>query len=194
MYWLGVQRKSSTWSNHWRISLEVLMLADVQLDLLRRAGIKGIILDLDNTIISEDDRYLSPYAEDWIAEAKMAEFKFFMLSNSKCHHRVAFWSRRLAIPALSPAQKPLPSAFKQALRHLKLAPKETVVIGDSRHTDMLGAWLVGCHCIQVASLPHPNRWWEKLFGHQVQIPFPSDHALWDAKALNDYQRGSSSTV
>jgi hypothetical protein len=27
---------------------------------LRESGIKGIILDLDNTIISEDDQYLSP--------------------------------------------------------------------------------------------------------------------------------------
>ena len=27
---------------------------------------------------------------------------------------------------------------------MQLSPAKVVVIGDSRHTDMLGAWLVGC--------------------------------------------------
>jgi HAD superfamily phosphatase (TIGR01668 family) len=154
-------------------------LAKISIQQLRASGIKGIILDLDNTIISEDDRYLSPWAEDWITQAKLAEIQFFILSNGKRSYRVKFWSHRLNIPALNPAKKPFPSAFLQAMAYMQLPSKNVVVIGDSLHTDVVGAWLCGCRCIQVASLPHPLRWWEKLAGKWIQIPYPDGKELWE---------------
>lgn len=158
---------------------EAYRLSTIDLDWLKRSGIQGVILDLDNTIVSEDDRYLSPGAEDWIKEAKLQGFKFFILSNGKRRYRVKFWSHRLDIPAINPARKPFPFAFRKALASMQLKAEQVVVIGDSRHTDMLGALLVGCPSIQVATLPHPFRWWEKLLGKRVQTPYPSDHELWE---------------
>ena len=154
-------------------------VASIKIELLKMDDIKGVILDLDNTIVSEDDRYLSPGAEEWIKQAKSAGFKFFILSNGKRRYRVKYWSHRLDIPAINPARKPFPFAYWQALRQMQLKPKQVVAIGDSRHTDMLGAWLVGCSFIQVATLPHPFRWWEKLLGKIVQTPYPADGELWD---------------
>lgn len=153
------------------------ILASINIDSLTKSGIQGIILDLDNTIISEDDRYLSPYAEDWLIQARDSGIKFFILSNGKRRYRVEYWSKYLDIPAINPARKPFPGSFRKALRFMKLMPKQVVVIGDSRHTDVLGAWLVGCPCIQVASLPHPPRWWEQVFGKQVQNPYPLEQKL-----------------
>jgi uncharacterized protein len=154
-------------------------LAAIDLDRLRSLGIMGIILDLDNTIVSEDDRYLSPDAETWIDRARGLGFKFFLLSNGRRRYRVEYWSDYLDIPAIHPARKPFPAAFDRAMRQMQLLPKQVVVIGDSRHTDLLGAWWVGCRSIQVASLPHPSRWWEKLFGKYLQIPYPKELGLGD---------------
>jgi HAD superfamily phosphatase (TIGR01668 family) len=162
-------------------------LAAIELAALQSSGIRGVILDLDNTIVSEDDRYLSPGAEIWIQAAKAAGLQFFILSNGKRRYRVDAWSRRLDIPAINPARKPFPRSFRKALRQMRLSPKQVVVIGDSRHTDILGAWLVGCPSIQVATLPHPFRWWEKLFGKRVQSPYPSHLELWEYD-LRDYVR------
>jgi|GEM_PF-2766058 len=67
---------------------------------------------------------------------------------------------------------------------MQLSTKQVVVIGDSRHTDLLGAWLVGCRSIQVASLPHSPRWWEKLFGKYVQIPYPKGMEIWNFQSAN----------
>ncbi|WP_373545962.1 YqeG family HAD IIIA-type phosphatase [Chamaesiphon sp.] len=159
-------------------------LAAIDLDRLIDSGIKGIILDLDNTIVSEDDRYLSPDAISWIGLAKTSGFKLFILSNGKRHYRVRYWSEYLDIPALSPARKPFPGAFNRALRSMQLAPDRVIVIGDSLHTDLLGAWIVGCPHIQVASLPHPPRWWEKLIGKYVQNTYPSGQELWEFKSSN----------
>jgi hypothetical protein len=154
------------------------IVAAIELDSLSSNGIKGIILDLDNTIVSEDDRYLSPDAEAWIQKAKLQGLKFFILSNGKRRYRVKTWSARLNIPAISPAKKPFPFAFLKAFTQMQLKATEVVVIGDSLHTDIIGAWIVGCPSIQVASLPHPPRWWEKLIGKWVQKPYPSNYELW----------------
>lgn len=164
---------------------EAYTLATVDINLLKTAGIEGVILDLDNTIVSEDDRYLSPGAEAWIGQAKLQGFKFFMLSNGKRKYRARAWSHRLDLPLINPAKKPFPLAFRKALKHMQLQPQQVVVIGDSRHTDILGAWLVGCHSIQVATLPHPFRWWEKLLGKRVQTPYPVGHDLWDNDLLQN---------
>lgn len=122
-------------------------LADLDIDLLKNVGIKGIILDLDNTIVSEDDHYTSPGAEAWVKQAKLQDFKFFILSNGKRKCRAKAWSNRLDIPIINPARKPFSFAFRKALNEMQLEPKQVVVIGDSRHTDILGAWLVGCPSI-----------------------------------------------
>lgn len=151
-------------------SRKARFLSSISLDRLHQLGIKGIILDLDNTIISEDDRYLSPHAETWIKQARSQGFQFFILSNGKRRYRVQYWSDRLDIAAISPARKPFSSSFRKAMLHMRLHPKQVVVIGDSLHTDVLGALLVGCWSIQVTSLPHPPRWWERLLGRWLQTP------------------------
>lgn len=156
-------------------------LAAIEFDVLSDRGIKGIILDLDNTIVSEDDRYISPYAELWIEEAKSRNFQLFLLSNGKRRHRVSYWSYRLRIPAISPARKPFPLSLYRALKFMGLKKRQVLVVGDSWHTDILGAMLFGCSWIQVASLPHPARWWEKLFGRWLQVPYPPGFILWETE-------------
>ena len=177
--WWSKQHHLSFTQQLEQLPKKTVTLAEIKIDWLKAAGIRGVILDLDNTIVSEDDLYLSPWAEDWIAEAKLAGLKLFILSNGKRSYRVKYWSHRLDITAISPAKKPFPPAFLKAMNQMRLSSKNVVVIGDSLHTDVMGAKLCGCPCIQVASLPHPPRWWEKLAGKWVQIPYPSGKELWD---------------
>jgi hypothetical protein len=146
-------------------------IASIDILSWKKFGVKGLILDLDNTIVSEDDKYLSPGAIEWIQEAKSQELKLFILSNGKRRYRAKTWSERLNIPLINPAHKPFPYSFWKALLKMKLKPKQVLVIGDSLHTDILGSYLVGCHSIHVASLPHPPLWWEKIFGKWVQFPY-----------------------
>ena len=171
-----VDRGATVLGRH-RFPKRIHSLASVSIEHLIASSIRGIILDLDNTIVSEDDRYLSCQAIDWITQAQQRGLKLFMLSNGKRQYRVDYWSQRLNIPAISPAKKPFPSAFHQAIKQMQLNSRRVVVIGDSRHTDILGAWLVGCPSIQVASLPHPPRWWERLLGKYVQMPHTNRQTL-----------------
>ncbi len=181
---LGANGLNGLESRAYSLPRHIAIVASIPLEALIEAKIRGIILDLDNTIVSEDDRYLSPGAVDWIAKAKAMGLKMFILSNGKRRYRVEYWSDYLDIPAVNPAKKPFPAGFHKAFTQMQLPASQVVVIGDSRHTDVFGAWLAGCPCIQVASLPHPPLWWEKILGRYVQIPYPKDQELWDFQPQN----------
>lgn len=173
----------------------IYRLADIRYDTLLSLGALGIILDLDNTIVSEDDHFLSPGSEAWLKEGKDQGLRFFILSNGKRKNRFHYWSNRLDIPGIYRAHKPSLRAYRQALKVLDLERDHVVVIGDSFHTDVLGAWCLGCPCFQVASLPHPPRWWERLLGRWVQIPYPHPEELWhlnqDTSTLENPPTGTS---
>jgi uncharacterized protein len=154
-----------------------ITLSNIPTDWFRENQVKGLILDLDNTIISEDDRYLSPQVENWLRHIKGSGIQIFLVSNGKREARFLSWKERLHIPGIHRARKPFRSGFQRALRSMNLRPHEVMVIGDSFHTDVLGAKISHLRCIQVASLPHPKRWWEKLIGAYIQKPYPQNYPL-----------------
>jgi uncharacterized protein len=159
------------------MKLKCQILFDVDLDRLEKAGVRGVLLDLDNTIVSEDDQYLSPGAEFWIKAAKDRGMQVCILSNGKRKYRVNYWADRLSVPAISPACKPFPGSFRHAITQMKLRSDQTVVIGDSFHTDILGAWIMGASSVHVASLPHRKHWWESLFGEFLHFSLLSNKKL-----------------
>jgi uncharacterized protein len=163
------------------------ILAMIDVVWLHQIGVQGIVLDLDNTIVSEDDRFISPHAVQWIHQAKALGLKLILVSNGKRQQRIQTWSAQLQLEAIGRARKPLPMAFRTACQRMQVPLKAVVIIGDSRHTDILGARWLGAACIQVASLPHPPRWWERLCGRWLQVPFPPDQTLWQTQANGDYQ-------
>jgi HAD superfamily phosphatase (TIGR01668 family) len=125
-------------------------LSLVSLDDLASKGMKGIIVDLDNTLVGYGQERLADEDAAWIAAAKARGFKIALVSNNFTG-RVQRIGAELDVPAVPSALKPLPRAFSRALR-LHATPKsETVVVGDQLFTDVLGAKLLGLHAI----LTHP---------------------------------------
>jgi hypothetical protein len=121
-------------------------LRDVDLAPLAAGGLRGIILDLDNTSCAYGRPELAEGVADWVQAARAAGFAVVLLSNNFTG-RVAAAGATLGIPGVSSALKPLPFGFLRALRLLGTARAETVVIGDQLLTDVLGAKLLGLHAI-----------------------------------------------
>ena len=153
------------------------VLSDITIEWLKDREVKGLILDLDNTIISEDDRYLSPQVETWLRHVKGSGIQVFLVSNGKRQARFLYWKERLHLPGFHRAKKPFKVGFQRAMRSMNLRPHEVIVIGDSFHTDVLGAKISQLRSIQISSLPHPKRWWERLIGAYVQKPYPGNYQL-----------------
>jgi HAD superfamily phosphatase (TIGR01668 family) len=124
---------------------------------LRARGIRGAIVDLDNTLVGFRTRV--PLEEDaaWVRAAREAEFQIAMLTNNGTP-----WASRVAqdlgVPCIPRARKPLPQGFRRALALLELARHEVVVIGDQLFTDVLGARLAGLEVILVEPLVRRDPW------------------------------------
>jgi uncharacterized protein len=111
----------------------------LELDLveLQRVGIRGIIFDLDNTLVEWKHDNLNPEVMELVSRFKDAGIKMCILSNA-LEHRVETVAKLLDIPYVSRAAKPRKSPFKKALEFMGTEPEETAVVGDQLFTDILG--------------------------------------------------------
>ncbi len=126
-------------------------LYDIDPAQLKAEGIKGIIFDLDNTIIPWDKEDMCPTIIDWLHLVVATGFKVALVSNN-WNKRVKTIADQFQIPFVSRAYKPAKSGFHQALTALKLAPHETAVIGDQLLTDILGGNRMGMYTVWVKPL------------------------------------------
>ncbi len=121
-------------------------LSSVSLDDLSARGFRGIIVDLDNTLVGYGEDHLAPEDEAWIAAARARAFRVCLVSNN-FSARVSRIGALLGVPAVHSALKPLPRGFTAALRLLGTPKANTVVVGDQLFTDVLGAKFLGLHTI-----------------------------------------------
>lgn len=118
---------------------------------LRGRGIKGIIIDLDNTIIPWKSRQFPEQAISWIKSMQAAGLAVCVVSNAKSQ-RVRELIGPLTIPAISKATKPRRKAFRKALQLMSTKATEIAMIGDQLFTDILGGNRMGMYTILVSPL------------------------------------------
>lgn len=112
-------------------------ILELDLEELERTGIKGIIFDLDNTLVEWKKDSLSSEVIDLISRFKDKGFKLCILSNA-LEHRVEAVARILNVPYVSRAVKPRKTSFRKALEIMGTSPEQTAVVGDQLFTDILG--------------------------------------------------------
>jgi HAD superfamily phosphatase (TIGR01668 family) len=117
--------------------LHVDSIYDIDLTALKERGIKGIITDLDNTLIEWDRPSATPELIEWLKKLQDKGFKLIVVSNNNSS-RVGSFADPLGIPFIHGAKKPFHKAFKLAQQQMNLDPQQVVVIGDQLFTDVLG--------------------------------------------------------
>ncbi len=124
---------------------------------LRADGVRGVIVDLDNTLVGYRSLEPDPADAGWVARARDNGVRIIMVTNNGTP-----WARtvaeRLAIPIVPNARKPLGRGFRRALELLALPRENVVVIGDQLFTDVLGAKLFGLRVILVDPLVKHDPW------------------------------------
>ena len=111
---------------------------DISLELLNKNNIKGLVLDVDNTLINLD-RKMPVGVSDWAKELKSKGIKICILSNSNKIEKVTAVAKIIDVPYIFFGKKPLKSGFKRAQALLKLESENIAVVGDQIFTDVLGA-------------------------------------------------------
>lgn len=121
-------------------------VTDINSELLRKYGIRGLILDVDNTLSIHHGEVLTDGLEDWLSDMRGNGVKLVVLSNSK-RRRVEPFAAKIKLPFISMGLKPLPFKLSAARKILGTKRRETAIVGDQIFTDTLGGNLYGVKTI-----------------------------------------------
>lgn len=147
--------------------LYVPSLFDINVNDLYKAGIRGILFDLDNTIISRNADVFSTEVSSWLKEILNNNFKACIISNNNAK-RVYKLAGELDLPAICYAIKPRRKPFRQALELLGTCPEQTAVVGDQVFTDILGGNRLGMFTILVMPMNGKEFWATRLISRQLE--------------------------
>jgi len=114
-------------------------------------GVRGLIVDLDNTLVPRYESEPSDQLKDWLRGVSDAGLGVVIVSNNWTS-RVGAIADELGVAVVKGAGKPLAKAFRQGMRVLGTRPEETAVIGDQLFTDVLGGNRLGLHTVLVVPL------------------------------------------
>lgn len=118
-------------------------------------GIKGIITDLDNTLVEWDRPEATPEIMKWVRMMQEAGLQVAILSNNN-QSRVESFCGPLGTKFICEARKPLARNFKKALAMMGLKKEEVVMVGDQLMTDVLGGNRFGLHTILVVPVANSD--------------------------------------
>ncbi|TVY09053.1 YqeG family HAD IIIA-type phosphatase [Paenibacillus cremeus] len=127
---------------------QVNSIYEIDLHALYEQGYRGIITDLDNTLVGAKAPLATPELMDWLKVVGQLGFQVVIVSNNQ-RHRVSKFAEPLSLPFIYRAKKPTSASFRKALQMMNLTARETMVIGDQMLTDVLGGNRMGLYTVLV---------------------------------------------
>ena len=111
---------------------------EISYEFLMQNDIKALVLDVDNTLI-DYDKNLPEEKIVWANELMKKGIKFYILSNTNKKEKVETVSKKMNIPYINFAKKPLKGGFLKVKKLLDEDFGKIAVVGDQIFTDVLGA-------------------------------------------------------
>jgi len=144
-------------------------VCDITPELLKEMHVRGLLLDIDNTLTTHDNPVPAPGVLEWIAEMKQAGIRMRLVSNNH-PPRVEPFAELLGIPCVCESKKPLSKGFLQAMNEMQLPREQLCVVGDQIYTDILGANWFHVKSIYVRPMEFEKTLFFK-FKRTAEIPF-----------------------
>lgn len=135
---------------------------------LKRAGVRLLMADLDNTLCPYEVSEPSDALRAWLAGLTANGVTLFLLSNSRKPKRPAHFAHALGISYLGRAGKPKTGGFIKVMEEQDIPAEACAMVGDQIFTDVLGANLAGVRSILVKPISlagNPGRYlryWAEL--------------------------------
>ncbi len=135
---------------------------EISIEFLRKNNIKGLILDVDNTLI-DINRKIIDGAEQWCDNLKKHGIRICILSNTSNEEKARDVAKKLEIPYIFFAKKPFKKGFYRAQKLLEIEKSEEIaVVGDQLFTDIIGANRVKMVPILVQPVDKKDLWYTKI--------------------------------
>lgn len=137
---------------------------ELPIEELKEAGIKGVIFDIDNTLVPYDVAEPTKKVLDLFKMLQDMGFKITLVSNNT-EDRVIKFNKQLKVFALHKAQKPLRKNFTRALALMGCKESEAIIVGDQIFTDIYGGNRAGLQTYLVSPISDKDEWQVKLKRH-----------------------------
>ncbi|MCL1831611.1 MAG: YqeG family HAD IIIA-type phosphatase [Oscillospiraceae bacterium] len=128
--------------------------------LLYKMGVKGLILDLDNTLSMHGSPAAEQGVTEWLQSMRDLNVKMMIVSNNK-HRRVAPLAAELGLEFVSFGCKPMPFGVSKAAKIMRawgVRKSQLAIVGDQIFTDIMGGNLYGIKSILVEPFYMEKHW------------------------------------
>ena len=125
----------------------------IDFDKLYKAGYRGVIFDVDNTLVPHGEP-ADERAKALFMHLKKLGYSCMLLSNNK-EPRVKMFNDAVKVNYIFKANKPLPGNYKKAMEIMGTTKENTIFVGDQIFTDVMGANIAGIRTILVKPI-HPK--------------------------------------
>lgn len=109
---------------------------------LKKQGIKGLLLDIDNTLVPNYTREADIKVRSFLEYLHQNGIRTIIVSNAK-QARVEQFCRHLNIDYVYKALKPFKKGYLKAVERMGLKASDVAIVGDQLFTDILGGNLLG---------------------------------------------------
>jgi uncharacterized protein len=121
-------------------------------DLINKFGLQGLILDVDDTLLGNDDKEVSAEVKQWLDDTRQI-CKICLVSNNFSNSRIQAIAQKLDLPYRSRAAKPSRRAVRETLVTMELSPERVGMVGDRILTDTIVGNRLGMFTILIQP-PH----------------------------------------
>ena len=149
----GLQKERSFMLERFYPDYEADTAADVPYEKLYEKGFRGVIFDIDNTLVPHG----APADEKAVALFQRLDnlgFRTLLLSNNK-EPRVKMFNDAVHVSYIYKAGKPATKNYLKAMEELGTTTENTLFVGDQIFTDVYGANRAGIRTILVKPI-HPK--------------------------------------
>ena len=135
---------------------------------LQSYGLKGMILDVDETLVPFRRSETSQELQTWLAQVKPL-MSLWLVSNNTSEARIRAIAESIDVPYLAGALKPSRRKLRQALAEMNLPAQDVAMVGDRLFTDVLAGNRLGMVTIWVEPIEDDTRPSPKQFIRNTEI-------------------------
>ena len=107
-------------------------------EFLSSIGVKGIVLDVDNTLEPYENPLPTEAVREWLESLKANGIRAAIVSNND-KERIELFNKDIGLPAYYKAGKPFKKNVLSAMKDMETKPEETILMGDQIFTDIWAA-------------------------------------------------------
>lgn len=117
-------------------------------EFLQSIGVKGIVLDVDNTLEPYENPIPGAHVVAWLESLKAAGISAAIVSNNG-GERINLFNKELGLSAYYKAKKPFKKNVLNAMKDMGTDKDNTILMGDQVFTDVWAAHNTGIRAILV---------------------------------------------